>query len=93
MFMSYGDNTPGSSLVLGGVNPKYYSGEFKYFPVVLPLWWTIKVTGIKVGDVDVPMNSAIVDSGSSVLFATKPVIEGVTKALGIPTDTSKMDCA
>merc|ERR1712187_144864 len=63
-----GDNKAGE-LTLGGVNSQYYSGEFTYVPLKDKSYWEIALDSVKMNDavVDANTNSAIVDSGTSLM--------------------------
>ncbi len=84
----------GSALVLGGVNTKYYTGEFKYYPLKMTNYWAIAMddlifngTSYKVGNL-----LGIVDTGTSVLVGPTKVVENMTKAFGAGKE-KQVDCA
>eukprot|EP00178_Gracilaria_changii_P003940 TRINITY_DN1601_c0_g1_i1.p1 TRINITY_DN1601_c0_g1~~TRINITY_DN1601_c0_g1_i1.p1 ORF type:complete len:205 (-),score=34.22 TRINITY_DN1601_c0_g1_i1:16-630(-) len=74
----------GSALVLGGVNPKYYTGDFKYYPLSMTAYWGINMddiifngTSYKVGNL-----LGIVDTGTSVIVGPTKVVEKMTAGFG-----------
>ena len=84
----------GSALVLGGVNTKYYTGEFKYYPLKSTDYWQIAMddlifngTSYKVGNL-----IGIVDTGTSVLVGPTKVVEEMTKAFGSGKQ-KQVDCS
>jgi len=75
-------------LVLGGVNPAHYTGDFSYVPVVdaVPgkkVYWQLDMDDITVDGASVTsVRKAIVDSGTSLLAAPTAEIEKIAKAVG-----------
>lgn len=66
----------GGTLVLGGSNPKLYSGSLTYIPIfqtAVPMFYRIKLSGMSVNGVDANLPSfsvGIVDSGTTLLVIT-----------------------
>lgn len=67
-------NTEGSALVLGGVNPSYYTGDFKYYPLKLAAWWVLSLDKVALGDNSYEANGCIVDSGTSLIVGNENVV-------------------
>lgn len=74
----------GSALVLGGVNPKYAAGDFKYYQLKMKNYWSLEMsdvifngTSYKVGNL-----LGIIDTGTSVIVGPTKVVEQMTKAFG-----------
>ncbi|ORM40467.1 Pepsin A [Babesia sp. Xinjiang] len=65
-----GENDEGSKLMFGGVDPRYYIGEIKMFPVVREHYWEVKLDAIFVGDDQIccegKTSYLIFDSGTSL---------------------------
>lgn len=74
----------GSALVLGGVNPKYYTGEFKYYPLSLELYWGLAMDDVIFNGTSYKTGKllGIVDSGTSVIIGPSKVVEKMTAAFG-----------
>lgn len=84
----------GSALVLGGVNKKYYTGDFKYYNLKMANYWAIQLdyivfngTSYKVGNL-----LGIVDTGTSVIVGPTKVVENMTKAFGSGKE-KQVDCS
>jgi len=83
----------GSALVLGGVNQKYYTGQFKYYNLKYTNYWALAIddivfngTSYKVGDI-----LGIVDTGTSVIIGPTKVVENMTKGFG-PGKEKQINC-
>lgn len=64
----------GSRLILGGVNPDYADGEFKYYPLVSETYWMIQMDNMTVGAQSSGYLKAIVDTGTSAIVGPKALI-------------------
>jgi cathepsin D len=83
----------GSALVLGGVNPKYFTGQFKYYPLTMTAYWGLAFddiifngTSYKVGNI-----LGIIDTGTSVIIGPTKVVNEMTKGFGSGKQ-KKVDC-
>jgi hypothetical protein len=74
---------PGSSMVLGGVNPAYNATAFTYYPVSLKAWWTLNASSVTLGNRTMNLNTVIVDTGTSVIVGTPAIVTALT--VGIPS--------
>jgi len=84
-FAFYLTNQPGSKgeLVLGGVDPNHYEGEFNRVPLSAETYWQIKLEGIEVeGKPFSTTEKAIVDSGTSLLAGPKSEVKALADAVG-----------
>jgi len=83
---------PGA-VVLGGVNPKLYSGPIFTHKGHSTAYWMVAMGHMKVGGVHVPTNDArgIVDSGTSLLVGPPEIIENVLPHVRVNSDCSNMD--
>lgn len=84
----------GSALVLGGTNPKYYTGEFKYYNLKMTNYWALDMndvifngTSYKVGNL-----LGIVDTGTSVIIGPSKVVDRMTSGFG-PGRQKQVDCS
>lgn len=82
-----GHQAPGE-LVLGGVNPAHYEGNFSYVPVADTVpgkvgYWAIDMDDITINGASMTTTrKAIVDSGTSLLAAPSADIKALAKAVG-----------
>jgi len=94
----HGGSTDSSALVLGGVDKKYYSGTFSYFPAQkyegLMAYWLIHATDIDVGGTS--MNACngivghcnmVVDTGTSVITGPHTKLNPIIEKIGTVSPT------
>lgn len=94
-FSFYLTQTPsseGSKLVLGGINPAYYTGTMKYYPLQAENYWMIKVDSAHVGAKPATLTAfhGIVDSGTSLIVGSTEIIAPMLLEIG---HSGQIDCA
>jgi hypothetical protein len=92
-----GDNKAGE-LTIGGVNSKYYTGDFTYIPLKDKSYWEIALEGVTLnGDVvDSNTKNAIIDSGTSLLAGPSTIAKAIGKTLNAQVILGKefiVDCS
>ncbi|XP_019723105.1 cathepsin D [Hippocampus comes] len=79
------DTEPGGELLLGGTDPKYYTGEFSYVNVTRQAYWQIRMDSLQVGtQLSLCKGSceAIVDTGTSLIVGPSEEVKALQKAIG-----------
>jgi len=72
-------------LTLGGTNPKHYTGDITWVPLLAPTYWEITLGDLQVSGqsyVDDTQHKAIVDSGTSILTGPSSAVAKIAEALG-----------
>lgn len=76
---------PGGELLLGGTDPKYYTGEIDYYNVTRQAYWQIKADGVNVGSQLSLCKGgcqAIVDSGTSLIVGPAEEVRALQRVIG-----------
>ncbi|CAD7960924.1 unnamed protein product [Amoebophrya sp. A120] len=78
-------------LVIGGADPKHYTGDMTYVPVTREGYWQVLMTSMSVGgDVIAKNQAAIIDSGTSVLAGPTDVVNALASKVGAVNIFGKM---
>ncbi|XP_041638722.1 cathepsin D isoform X1 [Cheilinus undulatus] len=79
------DTDPGGELLLGGTDPKYYTGDFSYVNISRQAYWQIPMDKMAVGSQLSLCTSgcqAIVDTGTSLITGPAAEVRSLQKAIG-----------
>jgi cathepsin D len=83
----------GSRLVLGGVDPALYTGNFTYHTLLSDTYWEIQMDDILINGQSIGVSGplGIVDSGTSTLAGAQPIVDKISEVIGtVPTDCSNI---
>lgn len=88
----------GGELIFGGVDSKYYSGEFTTLPVSKEGYWQFTMDGLSVGNGAYCQGGcqAIADSGTSLLAGPTQEVQNINSELGAqagPSGEYTIDCS
>lgn len=84
----------GSALVLGGVDTKYASSDFKYYPLKFHNYWALNMDDIIFNGTSYKVSQdllGIIDTGTSVIVGPSKVVEKMTAGFG-PGKQKQVDC-
>ncbi|NXL78167.1 CATD protein, partial [Leptocoma aspasia] len=76
---------PGGELILGGTDPKYYTGDFSWFNVTRRAYWQIHMDSVDVANGPTLCAggcAAIVDTGTSLITGPTEEVKKIQKAIG-----------
>jgi len=73
----------GGELILGGINPQHYSGQFTFAPLTNKTYWEFAVDGMSMKGTKVCQNCrAIADSGTSLIVGPTKMVDQIQKIIG-----------
>jgi cathepsin D len=93
-YLTQTESSPGSKLVLGGINNAYFTGTMDYHDLVAENYWMLKVDAAFVGSTRVTITAfnGIVDTGTSLIVGSPEVIDPILLKIGHigPIDCGKV---
>jgi phytepsin len=73
----------GGELVLGGVDPSHYTGNFTFVPLTSETYWEFKVDSVGIGAKTFCKDcKAIADSGTSLLVGPTAIVKEINQLIG-----------
>jgi cathepsin D len=93
-YLSNIDGDDSSVMLLGGTDPKYYTGNFYWTKVMLPSYWLVGLGGIYVSgklvhECTLDYCPTVIDTGTSIIIAAPWTIDPLIKSIG----PVKEDCS
>jgi hypothetical protein len=90
IFAFYLESGKSSELIFGGVDPKHYTGDFRYVPLNAETYWQVHLNMLtigntKIGNMMTKTQNAIVDSGTSLLAGPERDVQAIAQKLGADT--------
>jgi len=89
-FLTKNPGQEGSTLILGGYDPKFAKGDFKYYPLINETYYIIEVNDFGVGNQSLGNNQTlvgIVDTGTSLIVGSTALVNEILKIV-----PAKPDC-
>lgn len=72
----------GSTLVLGGVDSKFYEGDIKYYDLLSETYWVAPMESISVNGNTIKVGRGIMDTGTSLIVGSKTIIQPILDQIG-----------
>jgi len=69
-------------LVLGGLNPDYFTGDLKFYPLISETYWVIALDNFSVNGKKINAAKGIVDTGTSLIVGSKSIIDAINESVG-----------
>lgn len=76
-------------LVLGGLNPDYFTGDLKFYPLISETYWVISLDSFTVNGKTIKAAKGIVDTGTSLIVGSKSIIDQITQSIGTVDSSCK----
>jgi len=99
VYLSDGDNSTGSELLLGGINSAKYTGQITYVPLISETYWEVALDGMTMNGTSLTqVNKAVVDTGTSVMAGPTQEVARIASMVGatpVPINPNEytLDCS
>lgn len=95
-YLSQAAGTSDSAMLLGGSDPKYYTGPMTYIPLTNKTYWEIKIDDVKVGGTSYggctsDICHAAVDTGTSLIAGPIKDLAPIIDITHVASDCSNID--
>lgn len=87
VYLSNKEGGRDSALLLGGTDPKYYTGDFVYADVLIPSYWLVGTSTIFVNNQQVyeclfDYCPTVIDTGTSIIIGPPYIVDPIINAIG-----------
>lgn len=79
-------------VVFGDIDPEHYRGDIQYFDVIQKRYWEIKMDSVFLDGLIAEQQSAIIDTGTSLIVTSNDNAAKISQKLGIETG-KPIECA
>ncbi|VDQ02682.1 unnamed protein product, partial [Trichobilharzia regenti] len=97
-YLSRKNGHAGGEMVLGGVDPEYFTGDFENLPVLSENRWIVNIKSLKVNGVEYcdAACSGVIDTGTSLIVGSSALVGKINSQLGAVSATDGeyvVDCS
>ncbi|CAH8848977.1 unnamed protein product, partial [Trichobilharzia szidati] len=83
-YLSRKNGLAGGEMVIGGVNPEYFIGDFENLPVIYKDSWTVTLKSMKINGVEYCKERCVayISTGTSLILGSNETVKTINSRLG-----------
>nr|CAH8821072.1 unnamed protein product [Trichobilharzia regenti] len=83
-YLNWKNGHVGGEMVIGGVNPEYFIGDFESLSVVSGSHWSVIIKSMKIGGAEFCLRkcTGVIDTGTSLIMGHSRVVDAINNHLG-----------